>query len=162
MMRTLFPAALLLLVPYNGRAQDTLPNLMADHAYFGPARFANATDSADFSHFRNGLRTVQPTGTKDTTQLQYRMVWREDQHGGLWTVSREDSSVWQAREYESLDLFMGGPFVTADGRCGVLVVHETPCGLIRRNSCSCELLIQTTGFQSLSAMTTGRLRQHLP
>ena len=58
------------------------------------------------------------------------MVWREDQHGGLWSVSRGDSSVWQAREYASLDPFMGGPFVTADGRRGVLVVHETPCGYL--------------------------------
>ena len=110
MMRDLLPASLLLLVPYIGHAQDTLPNLMADHAYFGPARYANATDSADFSQFRNGLRTVQPTGTKDTTQVRYRMVWREDQHGGLWSVSRGDSSLWQARGYESLDLFMGGPY----------------------------------------------------
>ncbi|MBK9760977.1 MAG: hypothetical protein IPO90_13640 [Flavobacteriales bacterium] len=134
MMHTLLPASLLLLVPFIGHAQDTLPNVMADHAYFGPARYANATDSADFSHFRNGLRSVHPTGTKDTTKVQYRMVWREDQHGGLWSVSRGDSSVWQAREYESLDPFMGGPFVTADGRRGVLVVHEIPCGLICRNA----------------------------
>ncbi|MBL0045236.1 MAG: hypothetical protein IPP33_12845 [Flavobacteriales bacterium] len=134
MMHTLLPASLLLLMPFIGHAQDTLPNYLADHAYFGPARYANATDSADFSHFRNGLRSVHSTGTKDTTKVQYRMVWREDQHGGLWSVSRGDSSVWQAREYESLDLFMGGPFVTADGRRGVLVVHERPCGLICRNA----------------------------
>ncbi len=134
MMRTLFLASLLLLMPYIGHAQDTLPNVMADHAYFGPIWFANATDSADFSQFRNGLRTVQPTGTKDTTVVRYRMLWREDQHGGRWSVSRGDSSLWQARAYETLDLFMGGPFVTADGRRGVLVVHETPCGLICRNA----------------------------
>lgn len=134
MLRTLLPASLLLLVPYIGHAQDTLPNVMADHAYFGPARYANATDSADFSQFRNGLRTVQPTGTKDTTVVRYRMLWREDQHGGRWTVSRGDSSVWQARAYESLDPFMGVDFETADGRRGVLVVHETPCGLICRNA----------------------------
>lgn len=133
-MRTLLPAALLLLVPFIGRAQNTLPSFMADDAYFGPAWFASATDSADFSQFRKGLRTVQPTGTKDTTQVPYRMRWREDQHGGLWSVSRGDSSVWQARETGSLDLFMGGPFVTADGRRGVLVVHDIPCGLICRNT----------------------------
>ena len=134
MMRDLLPASLLLLVPYIGHAQDTLPNLMADHAYFGPIWYANATDSADFSQFRNGLRTVPPTGTKDTTQVRYRMVWREDQHGGLWSVSRGDSSVWQARAYASLDPFMGVHFETADGRRGVLVVHERPCGLICRNA----------------------------
>jgi hypothetical protein len=134
MMRDLLPASLLLLVPYIGHAQDTLPNGMADHAYFGPARFANATDSADFSHFRNGLRTVHPTGTKDTTKVQHRMLWREDQHGGRWTVSRGDSSLWQGREYESLDLSLVDPFETAYGRRGVLVVYETPCGLICRNA----------------------------
>jgi len=134
MMRDLLPASLLLLVPYIGHAQDTLPNLMADHAYFGPARFANATDSADFSQSRNRLRSVPPTGTKDTTKVRYRMVWREDQHGGLWSVSRGDSSLWEARAYESLDLFLGVHFETADGRRVVMVVHETPCGLICRNA----------------------------
>jgi len=133
-MRTLLPVALLLFVPLIGHAQDTLPNYLADHAYFGPASFESPQDSADFLHFRKGLRTVQPTNTKDTTKVQYRMVWREDQHGGLWSVSRGDSSVWQARGYESLDLFMGGPFVTAEGRRGVLVVHDIPCGLICRNT----------------------------
>lgn len=133
-MRTVLVAALLLLVPFIGHAQDTLPDLMADHAYFRPARYMNATDSADFSRFRNGLRTVRPAGTKDTTKVQYRMVWREDQYGGLWSVSRGDSSVWQARDYESLDLFMGVPFVTAEGRRGVLVVHDIPCGLICRHA----------------------------
>ncbi len=62
------------------------------------------------------------------------MLWREDQHGGLWSVSRGDSSLWEARAYESLDLFLGVHFETADGRRGVLVVHETPCGLICRNA----------------------------
>ena len=133
-MRTVLTAALLLLVPFMGHAQDTLPSFMADQGSFGPARYKYATDSADFWRFRNGLRTVRPAGTKDTTQVRYRMVWREDQHGGLWSVSRGDSSVWQAHEYESLDLFMGVPFVTAEGRRGVLVVHEIPCGLICRHA----------------------------
>jgi len=133
-MRNLLLVALLLLVPVLGHAQDTLRNYMADHAYFGPASFASATDSADFSRFRNGLRTAHLTGTTDTAKVQYRLVWREDQHGGLWTVSRGDSSVWQRREFEALDLFMGGPFVTADGRRGMLVVHEIPCGLICRKA----------------------------
>ena len=77
---------------------------------------------------------MYPTGTKDTTKVQYSMLWREDQHGGLWSVSRGDSSVWQARAHESLDVFMGGPFVTADGRRGVLVVYDITCGLICRNA----------------------------
>ncbi len=134
MMRDLLPASLLLLVPHIGHAQNTLPNVMVDHAYFGPAQFENATDSADFSQFRQGLRTVQPTHTKVTAQVQYRMLWREDQHGGRWSVSRGDSSVWQARGYETLDLSMVDPFETADSRRGVLVVHETPCGLICHNA----------------------------
>ena len=133
-MPSLLPAALLLLVPFIGHAQDTLPNYLADHAYFGPASFETPQDSADFLHFRKGLRTVQPTNTKDTTKVQYRMVWREDQHGGLWSVSRGDSSVWQAPEYESLDLSLVNHFETADGRRGLLVVLDTPCGLICRNA----------------------------
>ncbi len=133
-MHTLLPTALLLLVPFIGHAQDTLPYLMADHLYFGPAHFANAKDSADFTRFRQGLKSVDTTLPMDTRKVQYRMVWQENQHGGLWSVSRGDSSLWQAREYETLDLFMGAPFVTADGRRGMLVVHERPCGLICRNS----------------------------
>ena len=133
-MRTLLPAALLLLVPFMGHAQDTLPNYLADHLYFGPAQYENATDSAAFWHFRNGLRTFDPTTTKDTTMVQYRMVWQVDQHGGLWSVSRRDGTVWQAPEYESLNFFVGQPYLTAEGRRGVLVVHDTPCGLICRNA----------------------------
>ena len=117
-MRTVLIAALLCLVPFIGHAQDTLPDLMADHAYFGPAWYKNTTDSAEFSRFRKGLRTVRPAGTKDTTQVRYRMVWREDQHGGLWSVSRGDSSVWQAREYGSLDLSKGAP--SSPQRAGVV------------------------------------------
>ena len=133
-MPSLLPAAILLLVPFIGHAQDTLPNFMVDHMYFRPARYANATDSADFLHFREGLRTVPPADTKDSAKVQYRMLWQEDQHGGLWSVSRGDNSVWEARAYELLHLFMGVPFVTADGRRGVLVVHDRPCGLICRNA----------------------------
>ena len=133
-MHTLLPAALLVLVPFIGHAQDTLPNYLADHAYFRSASFETPQDSADFLRFRNGLRMVQPTSTKDTAMVRHRMVWREDQHGGQWSVSRGDSSVWQPHAYEALDLFMGGPFVTADGRRGMLVVHDTPCGLICRNA----------------------------
>ena len=133
-MRTLQPAAFLLLVPFIGHAQDTLPNYLADHAYFGPASFETPQDSAAFLHFRKGLRNVHPTNTKDTTKVQYRMVWREDQHGGLWSVSRGDGTLWPAPEYDSLNFFAGQPFLTADGRRGVLVVQDIPCGLLCRNA----------------------------
>ena len=132
-MRTRLLAVLLLLGTI-GRAQDTLPDIMDDHAYFGPIHFANSSDSADFMHFRRGLRMVQRSDAQDTMKVQYRMVWREDQHGGFGSVSRVDSSVWQPPEKVLLGLFMGGPFVTADGRRGMLVVHDTPCGLICRNA----------------------------
>lgn len=81
-MRTLLPAALLLLVPFIGHAQDTLPNYLADHAYFGPASFETPRTAPTSCISAKGWRMVPPTNTKDTTKVLYRMLWRDDQHGG--------------------------------------------------------------------------------
>lgn len=132
-MRTTFPAILLLFLPCIALAQEPLPPFMDDHLYFGAPRYAQATDSAEFMRFRSGLKVDTLPRTVDTT-VRYRLLWQEDQHGGLWLVGRGDSSLWEARAYEQLGLFMGVPFVTADGRRGVLVVQEMPCGLICRNA----------------------------
>lgn len=132
-MPTTLTAILLLFLPCIGLAQDPLPPFMDDHLYFGSARYANAQDSADFMRFRSGL-TMDTLARTTDTKVHYRMLWQEDQHGGMWRVGRGDSSLWQVRAYESLDHFMGAPFVTADGRRGVLVVHEMPCGLICRTA----------------------------
>lgn len=127
------PAIILLLLPYFAHAQDTLPHDMTDHLYFGPARYENVKDSAEFARFRKGLRTVAPTLSKDTTTIRYRMVWQEDQHGGMWMVSRGDGSLLKHSVNEANDWFMGQPFRTYDGRRGVVVVHDTPCGMICRS-----------------------------
>lgn len=132
-MRTSLPAILFLFLPCIALAQEPLPHLMDDHLYFGVPRYAQATDSAEFMRFRSGLKVDTLSRTADTT-VRYRLLWQEDQHGGLWMVSRGDSSLWEALAFDPLDPFMGGPFVTADGQRGVLVVHEMPCGLICRNA----------------------------
>lgn len=126
----------LLLLPCLGHAQDTLPYYMADHMYFSPANFANAQDSAEFTQFRAGLRTVEPTSPADTARIHYRMVWQENQHGVIWTVTRGDGSVIRASMAGSLVPYdqMNLRFATADGRRGVLVMHEIPCGLICRSA----------------------------
>jgi hypothetical protein len=77
------PAIILLLLPNFGHAQDTLPYFMADHLYFGPARYENAVP--------HGLKTADRTLLTDTTRVHYRMVWQEDQHGGRNRLHRTPS-----------------------------------------------------------------------
>ncbi len=135
-MHTTLSSVLLLLLPCFVQAQDTLPDHMADHRFFGPRHFANATDSVEFTQFRSGLKMVDTTASKDTTTFHYRMVWSEGQHGGHWTVSRGDGSVIRT----TLDIpppfgdGMNLHFLTADGRRGMLIVHDIPCGMICRSA----------------------------
>ncbi len=107
---------------------------MDGHSFFGPAHYENAKDSVEFTQFRTGMRSVDPTGTTNTTIARYRMLWQEDQHGGSWSVGRGDSTLLQPSTTAALALRFGLPFRTADGKSGVVVVHETPCGLVCRSA----------------------------
>ena len=110
-------------------AQEPLPDAMSGHLYFGPAHYENAQDSADFTRFRQGLTSVAPNTTATDT---YRMVWREDQRSGRWTVSRGDGSLLKGAPNTGLVKPLGShiPFRTADGRHGWMLVHETPCAML--------------------------------
>ena len=134
MRSKIFAHIALLLLPFVGQAQDTPPHFMGDHLYFGPAYFENARDSAEFTFFRTGLRRLDPTLPTDTTTAQYRMVWQENQHGGFWMVSRGDGSLLRHTGNHMFDPSMSYPFRTANGRRGVVVTHDIPCGLIRRTT----------------------------
>ncbi len=106
---------------------------MSDHHYFGPARYASPRDSLDFTRFRQGL-TIESSGID--TSLTYRLIWREDQHGGSWTVSREDGSATLApTEAMIINGFqLHTSFRTAEGQRGVLVSFDRPCAMICRSA----------------------------
>jgi hypothetical protein len=130
------PAIVLLLLPCLGHAQDTLPDLMYDHLYFGPAHYENAKDSAEFTRFRAGLKSADAFLPTDATTGHFRMVWQEDQHGGSTMVRRGDGSLLSLpNNAVPPDVFLlARCFRAADGRRGFLRSHETPCGLICRSA----------------------------
>lgn len=133
MRHTILPFTLLLSLALH--AQDPLSGLLGSH-YFGPPLYENAQDSADYIRFRKGLVPVEPKLPTDTTTVIYRMVWRENQHGGLWTVTRGDGSVIRARPQHHVFIHneIHLPFRTVDGRRGMVLEHEVPCGMICRSA----------------------------
>jgi hypothetical protein len=124
----------LLLFPLVARAQDTT-TVQPDGSPFGYPHWASAADSADsaeFAEFRKAISMVDET--LETTTGVYRAVWHISEHGGMVAVSRGDSSLWRIEASSVIGVFMQIPFRMADGRRGFMVVHETPCGLICRDT----------------------------
>ena len=68
-MRTTLTAFLLL--PFFVHAQDPVSALLNDHHYFGAVDFESARDSADFAHFRQGLRIEGLALLSDTVLVSY-------------------------------------------------------------------------------------------
>lgn len=121
----------LLLLPLVARAQD--PTTDQFHGSpFGYPHWATAADSADFTAFRKGISLVEET--LETPTGVYRAVWHINEHGGMVAVSRGDSSLWRIEASSLIGLSMHLPFRMTDGRRGFMVVHETPCGLICRDT----------------------------
>lgn len=125
---------LLLVPPTTLPAQEPLYNPMSDHYYFGPPHFADAADSAAFMDFRNGLVVAGPVA--GSPPESYRLAWRENQHGGTWSVGRGDGSpMTQAPDAQFTDHYgVNIPFRTGDGLFGWMVLHETPCAMICRGA----------------------------
>ena len=117
MHTTRSPFPLLFFLPLFAHAQETLSPPLNDHAFYGPIHFDNAQDSEDFIQFHNGLQRVETTLPSDTTTISYRMVWREDQHGGTTMVTRGDGSVRKASESIAFSLYelMSLPYRAAEG-----------------------------------------------
>ncbi len=125
---------LLFSLAYCAKAQDQPTTFQEDH-YFGRLIFASAADSADsadFAEFRKAISMEDET--LETTTGVYRAVWHINEHGGMVAVSRGNSSLWRIEASSVIGVFMQMPFRMADGRRGFMVVHETPCGLICRDT----------------------------
>lgn len=127
---------MLLLLANTAQAQDqpTFPD--PQHGYFGVPNFENPSDSAEFMQFHAGLRWDGTVTALDTSSTTYKLVWREDQHGGLWVVSRGDGSrlLRKAGITRIGPMHGEGHFRTAGGKRGIMIEWETPCGLICRTA----------------------------
>ena len=127
-------AYLLLCAPCFGQAQDTIPPSPDMYRSFGPLLYQHAQDSADYATFLKDLRFTQGTSTADTVARTFRLRWIVSEHGGMSIISRGDSSIMQFEPNPFWGTTLGQPFQLADGRRGVQMVHETPCGLICRDT----------------------------
>jgi hypothetical protein len=125
--------SIFLLLPLFAHAQDPLPVFQDDHL-FGAMYWASAADSVDFTAFRSALQLTDPSQDGDTTTVTYRLVWLIAEHGGVAAISRGDSSELRLAGRALLGFFESIPFRMPDGRRGFMVVHETPCGLICRDT----------------------------
>ncbi len=125
---------IVLLLAFHTSAQNTIPPSTLHAPYISPDGFASTLDSVDYSHFRQGLRWEQPVPGTDTTTTHYRQVWIENLHGGFAMIARGDGSLMPYRADQVIEWFEVIPFRMADGRRGLAVAHETPCGLICRDT----------------------------
>ncbi|MGV3637613.1 MAG: hypothetical protein ACO1NQ_08190 [Flavobacteriales bacterium] len=114
-----------------GIAQDRTA-LPGPDRHFRPHIWASPEDSADFTTFHAGISMEEET--LEMTSGDYRALWRVGEHGGVAVVSRRDGTLHHFEGSSIIGLFMYLPFRMADGRRGVMVVHETPCGLICRDT----------------------------
>ncbi|MBX2980271.1 MAG: hypothetical protein KF905_13330 [Flavobacteriales bacterium] len=134
-MRSILPLGLLLLAnTVQAQDQPTLPD--PQHGYFGRPYFENSSDSAEFMDFHAGLQWNETVTALDTTSRTYKLVWRENQHGGLRMVSRGNGStlVRSTGTVRVGPMHDEGHFRTASGKHGILIAWETPCGMICRTA----------------------------
>jgi hypothetical protein len=122
---------ILLLLPLVAHAQDPA-TVQPGGSPFGHTFWASAADSTDFIAFHRAM--IMGEETLETTSGDYHAVWRVGEHGGLAMVSRGDGSLWRIEGTSVIGVFMQLPFRMADGRRGFMVVHETPCGLLCRDT----------------------------
>lgn len=99
-----------------------------------PVAFANPADSMDYVHFMNGLQHMDLGTSVEGSVSGYRLVWITSEHGGMIVASCGNGSAPALREK---DLLSGAqefalPFRTSEGKRGLSVVSDIPCGLICR------------------------------
>lgn len=134
-MRTAHLASFLfVLLPCFGHAQGTPTSIAAEHHFLGRSYYQNAQDSADFARFWKDLRFLDGSVPTDTADTTYHLQWIVSEHGGISSIGRGDSSILQHEPRSSWGLFPSLSFRLTDGRRGVQVVHEIPCGLICRST----------------------------
>jgi hypothetical protein len=135
MYRILLCASMLLLVdvahaqvsPFpNDRSMETVPYGMP----------VDTSDSAGFAAFLNGLQWADLGEPVVGPVSGYRLAWTLSQHGGMSAVTRGDGSAPASGDRTMLliDREFVLPFRTAEGKRGLSVVSDTPCGLICRTT----------------------------
>ncbi len=124
---------LLLSLALCAKAQDQPATYQNDH-HFGRMIFESAADSVDFTAFRSALQLMDTSQFGDTIPVTYRLVWRKNERGGVAVVSRGDGSELRVAGRALIGYFENLPFRMPDGRQGVLIIHDEPCGLICRDT----------------------------
>lgn len=129
---TLLP---ILLVSYALQAQDTLQARLNEYAHSDLVWFPEPQDRAEFVAFRSGLKMADPQATTNTTTIRYHQAWSEELRGGLVTVKRGNGNTLEYRAMAAISLLdkMFYPFTSSDGRRGVVMIVEEPCGLVCRS-----------------------------
>ncbi|MEZ4755717.1 MAG: hypothetical protein R2817_02695 [Flavobacteriales bacterium] len=105
-------------------------------AFHGPVVFASAADSADYVQFMSGMQRADLGTPVEDPVSGYRLVWITSERGGLTAVTRGDGSAPALRETSSRvgPLEFALPFRTGDGKHGLTIVSDIPCGLICRTT----------------------------
>jgi hypothetical protein len=133
--RILLCASVLLLVDVARAQVSTIPAVRSVETvpYGMPV---DTLDSAGFAAFLNGLQWAELGDTAVGPVSGYRLAWTLSQHGGMSAVTRGDGSAPASRDRTMLliDREFVLPFRTAEGKRGLSVVADTPCGLICRTT----------------------------
>lgn len=103
-------------------------------AFHGPTVFTSPADSADYVKFMSGMQRADLGTPVEGPVSGYRLVWTTSEHGGLFAATRGDGSAPALREKDHLSgaREFALPFRTAEGKRGLSVVSDMPCGLICR------------------------------
>lgn len=130
------PVVILATILSNTTAAQEHTSPVQQHSYFGLPIFENSADSAEFMQFQAGLLWDETVTAMDSTSISYKLVWRENQHGGLRVVSRGDgSTLAPSSTYMRVGPIHGeGHFRTSTGKRGMVISWETPCGMICRTA----------------------------
>ena len=124
---------LLLSLALCAKAQDQPATYQNDH-HFGRMIFESAADNVEFTAFVKAIQRTDPMPDPDTTTVTYHLVWRKNERGGVAMVSRGDGSELRVAGRALIGYFENLPFRMPDGRRGVLIIHDEPCGLICRDT----------------------------
>jgi len=105
-----------------------------EEAFHGPAFFASVADSSDYVQFMSGMQRADLGTMVEGPVSGYRLVWITSEHGGIFGATRGDGSAPASRErtMQLINREFVLPFRTAEGKRGLSVVSDIPCGLICR------------------------------
>ena len=125
--------ALLLLLTACAQAQPGVQVFEPNPLYDVPIVYDSPEDSAAFARFLEGFQVMDPPSeTGVSGPGRYRMVWEDRMQGGMRHVIRGDGEWLKDHAMAGPSGFgpFQSPFLTADGKRGVMVTHEWPCALV--------------------------------